>query len=562
VFLRSAEVIPLSAQVREMLGVTVESLTPDELIRLLLRLTVDLLWNDGVGTFVKARSESDAEIGDRANDRVRINGAELRCRVVAEARSGGFTQQGRIEYAATGGQINNDAIDTTAEVNYSDHEVNLKILLDAAVTDREITVLQRDRLTADLSDAVTERVLNESYLQALALSLERQQAAGLLGLHARLIGNLEQRGLLDRKLERLPSDERVRELEAANGGLSGPELAVLLSYTKLAVYNDLLASDVPDDGYLRDELADSLPAFLRERLRPQMRSHRLRREIVATHLANGLVDRQGTTFVSRLAEETDADIADIARAYAIAVAVFEMGEFWREVEALDDVGDEDTQFQLLLQGRRLLTRASRWLVSNRRPPLDISAAVSDYAPGAAILRDALPDLLRSLDSDGWTDRVRQFASPGVPSVLTSRVAAMDALFFTFDLVDSVRGTQQSLRTAAAVHFALERRLELGSLREHILGLPRGNIWQTLARSALRDDLYNTHRAITAAVLKATSTSADVNSATDEWVTARGSSVERYLAALRDARTTPGSEFATLLVAVRRLPDLIQSRQSP
>jgi glutamate dehydrogenase len=556
VFPRSAEALGLSAQVREVLDVAEQALTPDELIRAILRAPVDLLWNGGVGTFVKARSESHAEIGDRANDAVRIDGTELRCRVVGEARSGGLTQKGRIEFATSGGQINTDAIDTAADVNCSDQEVNLKILLDAAVADREITGPQRDQLLTDLRDAVAQRVLNESYAQALALSLEYRQASDLLGLHARLVDDLEQRGLLDHDCEQLPSTERVRDLETANEGLTTPELAVLLAYTKVTLYHDLLASDVPEDEYLRDQLADSLPPSLRERFRPHMRNHRLRREIVTTDLANSIVDRQGTTFVSRLAEEAGADPAHVARAYAAAVAVFKMRGFWDEVEALEDLVDDNTQFKLLLQGRRLVTRASRWLVGNRPPPLDIAAAVADYAPGAASLREALPELLSGLDSDGWTARVRQFAAPGVPSTLASWVAAMDALFFTFDIVDSVRGTDQPVRVAGIVHFGLERRLALGWLRDRVLGLPRANIWETLARSALRDDLYKTHRAITAAILKATSTDVDVEAAIEEWVRHRGPGVERYVSKLRDVRAAPGNEFATLLVAVGGLADLI------
>ena len=560
---RSAGVLRLSAQVREVLGVAEEALTPDALIRALLRAPVDLLWNGGVGTFVKARSETHAEIGDKANDAVRINGTELRCRVVGEAGSGGFTQKGRIEYAVSGGQINTDAIDTAAEVNCSDHEVNLKILLDGAVADREITGSQRDRLITELEDAVAQRALGESYSQALALSLERRQASELLGLHARLIDDLEQRGLLDRELEQLPSDERIRELETANEGLTAPELSILLGYAKVTLCHDLLASDVPEDEYLRDQLAESLPPSLSERFRPQMRNHRLRREIITTGLANSIVDRQGTTFVYRLAEETGADTAHVARAYAVAVAVFKMGGFWDEVEALDDLVDDKRQFSLLLEGRRLVTRASRWLVGNRRPPLDIAAAVADYAPGAASLQEALPELLSGLDGHGWAARVRQFGGPGVPSGLASWAAAMDALFFAFDIVESVRGADQPVRIAGTIHFGLERRLELDWLRDRILGLPRADIWQTLARSALRDDLYKTHRAITAAILKATSADADADAdaAIDQWVRARGPTVERYIAKLRDVRTAPGNEFATLLVAVGGLADLIPSEAS-
>jgi glutamate dehydrogenase len=556
VFARSAKQIPLSAQVREALDVEAEALTPDELIQALLRAPVDLLWNGGVGTFVKARSESNAEVGDRANDGVRIDGAQLRCRVVGEASNLGFTQKGRIEYALSGGRINTDAIDNVAGVNCSDHEVNLKILLDAAVADGEITTSERNQLLAALTDDVANHVLSESYAQALALSLERGQASDLLDLHARLIDDLDQRGFLDRELEELPREERIRELKAANEGLTGPELSVLLAHAKIALYTDLLESGLPEDEYLRSELADSLPAPLRERFRPHMRHHRLRREIITTDLANSIVDRAGTTFVSRLAEETGADTAHIARAYAVAVAVFEMRGFWREVQALDDVIDEDTQVKMLLQGRRLVTRAARWLVRNRRPPLNIAAAVSDYAPGAATLWEALPKLLSGLDGDAWHARVRQFTDRGVPGELASRVGAMDAVFFAFDIVESVRGTDEPVPRAGGIHFGLDRRLELAWLRDRILELPRADIWQTLARSALRDELYATQRALTAAVLEASSTSIDGNAAIEAWVQTSGAKIGRYLGTLGDIRAAHGNDFTSLLVAVRELANLI------
>ncbi len=558
VFARSAKRIPLSAQVREALDVEAEALTPDELIRVLLRAPVDLLWNGGVGTFVKARSESNAEVGDHANDGVRIDGAELRCRVVGEGGNLGFTQRGRIEYARSGGRLNTNAIDNVAGVNCSDHEVNLKILLDAAVADGKMTTSQRNELLAALTDAVAKHVLGESYAQALALSLELGQASDLLDLHARLIDDLDRRDQLDRELEELPSEESIRERKAANEGLTGPELSVLLAYAKISLHADLLESDLPEDEYLSSDLVDSFPAPLRERFRPHMRHHRLRREIITTDLANSIVDCAGTTFVSRLAEETGADPAHIARAYAVALAVFEMHKFWREVEALDDVVDQETQFKMLLQGRRLVRRAARWLVRNRRPPLDIGAAVTDYAAGAATLGEALPELLSGLDGDAWHARVAEFAVPGVPSALASRVAALDALFFAFDVVEIVRGREEPVRRAAGIHFGLDRRLELAWLRDRTLELPRADRWQTLARSALRDKLYNTHRALTMAVLNASSVYVDGDAAIDAWVEASAATVERYLGMLGDIRAAHEDDFTTLLVAVDKLANLIPS----
>jgi glutamate dehydrogenase len=556
VFARSAERIALSAPVREALDVEAEDLAPDELIQVLLRAPVDLLFNGGAGTFVKARSESNDEVGDKANDGVRVDGAQLRCRVVAEAGKLGLTQRGRIEYALSGGRLNTDVIDSVAGLNCSDHEVNLKILLDAAVADGEMTSSERDELLVALRGVVAKHVLGECYAQAMALSLERGEASDLLDLHARLIDDLARRGLLDRRLEELPRAEHIRERKASNHGLTGPELSVLFAHAKITLYTDLLESDLPDDEYLGSDFVNSLPASLPERLAPHMRHHRLRREIIATDLANSIIDRAGTTFASRLAEETGADTAQIARAFAVVVAVFEMGGFWREVEALDDVVDEATQFKILLQGRRLVTRAARWLILNRRPPLDVAALVIDYAPGTATLSEALPELLRGLDGDAWHARVADFADRGVPSGLASRVAAMDALFFAFDIVETVRGREEPIRRAASIHFELDRRLELTWLRNRILELPRSDRWQTLARAALRDDLYRTHRALNVAVLEASRAAVDLDAAIDACLGAGAATVRRYLGTLGDIRTGNGNDFTTLLVAVRELANLI------
>ncbi len=558
VFPRSATHIPLSPQARDALKIDAEALTPDELIRALLTAPVDLLWNGGVGTFVKATSESNADVGDKTNDAVRIDGAQLRCRVVGEASDRGLTQKGRIEYALAGGQINTDAIDNVAGINRSDHEVNLKILLDAPVAEGEITISERTELLAALTDAVAKHVLGESYAQALALSLERGQASDLLDLHARLIDELDRGGQLDRERDKLPGIESILERKAAHEGLTGPELSVLLAHAKIALKTELLESDLPEDEFLGSELVDSLLASLRDRFRPYMRRHRLRREIVATDLVNSIVDRAGTTFVSRLVEETGADAAHIARAYAVAVAVFEMRGFWRDVGALDDLVAEETQFKMLLQGRRLVTRAARWLVTNRRAPLDIAAAVSDYAIGAATLREALPDLLGNLDDDTWRARVAEFADPGVPRLLASRVAVLDPLFFAFDIVESVRGSGESVRRAAGIHFGLERRLELAWLRDGILALPRADIWQTLARAALRDQLYATQRALTVTVLGASSASIDGDAAIDAWVDRSAATVQAYRSTLADIRAANRNDFTTLLVGVRELANLISS----
>jgi glutamate dehydrogenase len=313
---RTAKSIPVSPQAREALGIEADRLAPNELIRGLLTAPVDLLWNGGIGTYVKARTETHADVGDKANDAVRVNGADLRCRVVGEGGNLGFTQRGRVELALAGGRLNTDAIDNAGGVNCSDHEVNIKILLDSVVAAGDVTVKQRNELLAAMTEAVAELVLRGSYRQTQALTLARAQAPAMLDVHDRLMRSLEQAGRLDRALEALPDAEAIGDRRSARLGLTQPELAVLLAYAKIAVYAALLDSDLPEDPYLSRVLAEYFPAPLPERFRAAMEEHRLRREIIATYVTNSMVDRGGSTFAYRMGEDTGAPPSDDALAAA------------------------------------------------------------------------------------------------------------------------------------------------------------------------------------------------------------------------------------------------------
>ena len=348
IYPRTAKSIEITPQVREALEIDAERLTPSELIQAILRAPVDLLWNGGIGTYVKASFETHADVGDKANDAVRVDARTLRARVVGEGGNLGFTQRGRVEYAAGGGRINTDAIDNAGGVNCSDHEVNIKVLLDSVVDAGDMTVKQRNALLAEMTEAVAERVLRGSYTQTQALSLARAQAPAMLDVHDRMMRDLEAAGRLDRALEALPDSETVAERRQAGAGLTQPELAVVLAYSKITLYAELLETDLPEDQALGAELSRYFPAPLPERFGEQIAAHRLRREIVATRVTNDLVDRAGTTFVFRLREDTGAAAADIARAYAVARDVFDVRSLWADVEALDGQVAADVQYEMLL----------------------------------------------------------------------------------------------------------------------------------------------------------------------------------------------------------------------
>jgi glutamate dehydrogenase len=566
VFPRTAKSIPISPQVREALSIEAEELTPTELIRALLCARVDLLWNGGIGTYVKATSETHAAAGDKTNDAVRVDGRSLRCRVVGEGGNLGFTQLGRIEYALAGGAINTDAIDNVAGVNCSDHEVNIKILLDGAVAVGELSAAQRNELLEEMTDSVAEHVINSSYTQTQAISLAVAQAPVMVDVHRRLIRHLEQNAHLSRELEFLPSDETIAERRHDHLGFVSPELAVLLAYAKIDLYAALLESDAPEDPYLAHDLERYFPTPLPERFPAQMHAHWLRREIISTVVANQLVDRAGSTFAFRLHEETGATAATLARAHAVAREIFGMPDFWQQVEALDNRVGAAIQLEMLIDGRRLVERSTRWLVRARQRSIDIAATVAQFAPGAATLAAGLPELLDDGDRRLWEARRDKLEQAGVQPPLAARVAGMPSAFAALDIVEVAAATRRSPEAVAAVYFRLGGRLGLDWLRDCIAALPREDRWQALARSALRDDLYSLQRALAQDVVEAApppatsalpeDVGADAEAEIDAWIHAHAGAIERSRTMLADIRATRIFDLTTLPVALREVRNVL------
>jgi glutamate dehydrogenase len=562
VFARTAKSIKLSEQIREALEIEDEVLSPNELIQAMLRAPVDLLWNGGIGTYVKASSEAHGEAGDKANDPVRVDGDELRCKVVGEGGNLGFTQRARIEYALGGGKINTDAIDNVAGVNTSDHEVNIKILLGALVANGDMTFKQRNALLFEMTDAVADQVLYGSYTQTQAMSLALEQAAPMVDVHARLIHHLEQVAGLDRDLEFLPSDEAISDRKAAHQGLVSPEMAVVMAYCKIHLYAELLESDLPEDAYLAHDLERYFPPPLPERYSQEMRSHRLSREIIATVVANQLVDRAGTTFSFRLGEETGAPPSILARAYAVAREVFDMRSFWGEVEALDNQVDPKAQLMMLIEGRRLVERATRWLVRSNPRAIDIEQAIERFEPGAKRMAQALPDVLDGGDREAFDKRAEDLRNAGVPADLANRAAGMPSMYSVFDIVEVAASTGRDQDVVMTVYAGLGSRVGLNWLRDRIIELPRTNRWQALARAALREDLYGVHRALAQEVIEAAGAQADGDEAIDAWVERNEVAVERCMAILSDINASRAYDTTTLPVALREVRNLIHADGGP
>ncbi len=552
---RTAKSIPLSDEARAALGIERTRLAPNELIKALLQAGVDLLWNGGIGTYVKASGETHSDAGDKANDAVRVNGDELGARVVGEGGNLGLTQLGRVEYALAGGRVNTDAIDNSAGVDCSDREVNIKILLDAVVTAGDLTVKQRDRLLEAMTEKVADLVLQDNYEQSETLSLAEQQAPGMIDVHERLIRVLESEARLDRRLEGLPDDEELAERAREERGLTRPELAVLLAYSKVFLYSALLESDVPEDPYLSSELERYFPPPLPERFGDAMHRHRLRREIVATQVTNNVLHGGGTTFAFRMHEETGAPGSAIVRAYAVAREVYDMRGQWRAIEALDNEVSAAVQTGLLLDGRRLVERGTRWLLRNQGGRIDIASAVARFRPGAEVLYEAIPKLLDPSEVEPLALRVDELRSAGVPEDLAARVAGMSTMYAVFDVVEVAEESALDVLAVAAVHLRLGAQLHLHWLRDRVVSLSREDRWKAMARAALRDDLYAAHRGLTAEVLRHGPRLGGPDERVAGWIESHPTS-ERSLETLADIRAGRVYDLTTLSVAVRAVRNLL------
>jgi glutamate dehydrogenase len=560
---RSAKSIPLSPQVRSALGIDTAgaALSPDEVISAILAAPVDLLWNGGIGTYVKASYQSNADVGDRANDAVRVDAIALRCRVVAEGGNLGLTQQARIEYALANGLVCTDFIDNSAGVDTSDHEVNIKILLDHEVRDGTLTVSGRNDLLQEMTGDVARQVLVHNYQQVRVLAAAQAQAPQLLHVHARYIHKLERDGRIRRKLDVLPTDREVAERRTARTGLVVPEFAVLLAQTKIEAAEEVLASALPDDPYLHRVLVAYFPPALRERYAARLGDHPLRREIITTAIVNDMVDRSGITFAFRLAEETGASVPDITAAWLVARAVFDIPGFWDRVQALDGEVGTQVQVRAMLEGRKLTERAARWLLAFRRPPFDVQATCDFFAAGVLTVGAGLPKLLAGRDLAGFEERREEYVAGGVPASLADRIAAMVPAYSAFDIVDIAAGTGRSVDETAEVYFDLADRLQIARLRDLITALPREDRWNTMARGAIRDDLYAAHAALARDVLTVTEPGTPEQRLA-AWVERNAPAVRRANQTLTEIWESNDFGVATLSVAVRAVRSLVTTATLP
>ena len=470
VWSRTAKSIPLSPELRAWLGSTASQMTPPELIKALLQAPVDLLYNGGIGTYVKASSQSHQEANDRGNDILRVDASQLKARVIGEGGNLGLTQKGRIEFALNGGRIFTDAIDNSAGVDCSDHEVNIKILLAGLIRRGDMTGKQRDALLASMTDAVASLVLADNYQQTQAIALEAAAGASLIEVHGRLIRHLEARGSLHRGIEFLPDDKGLAERAQQKRGLTAPEIAVLLAYAKIALKEILLASSLPDSEDMHQLLVAYFPAPLLVRCRELLPAHPLRRDIIATQLVNRLVNRMGTTFVLQLGDETGASAAQVAGAWYAASSVLDAETLWQEIESLDLIIDATRQLALMTGLRAMLAAATQLVLTQHLRGTRIAQLMTEY--GSAVV--------------ATIDRIRQGRNGAV--AITALIDERATIVAAFERVNLTRACGYPLDDVTEALAVLEGQIDLDWLASAVSHLPAGNRWQARARAQLGGEL--------------------------------------------------------------------------
>jgi glutamate dehydrogenase len=551
---RSAKSVPLSEPARVALGIQAESLSPTELCQSILRAPVDLFWNGGIGTFVKAADESHADAGDRANDALRIDGAELRCLVVAEGGNLGFTQRGRIEYAAAGGRINTDAIDNSAGVDCSDHEVNLKILLAQAVEAGELTMQQRNTLLESVADHVTDHVLYDNYLQVQILSQEAAVSAQRMESYEALMEDLERAGLLDRQLESLPSSERMAEREAAGGGMVRPELCVLLAYAKRLLREQILPSSLPDDTYLDGDLAAYFPGPVVERFGRLLPTHPLRREMVATIVTNDVINSMSSTFVARMAAETGAAPDEICRAFLIAREVTDARSHWGQVEALSNQVPNDVAAELMVGVDTMVEQFARWYL-RYDAELDLQSAVDRDKPGFVELLGHLGEAATSAWRLEFDERLERYQQAEVPDAPARFGAAVPDLIYAPDVIAVARESGRSIAEVAHAFFVVGERLYLNVVEERVAHFPAKTRWQRLAWGSQLDDLRLLRRQIVARVIEQCG-GADIDSAVEEYLASRVDPYQRLATLMGSTAGSQVDDASAVMVMVHQIRQVV------
>jgi len=557
VFPRSAKTIALTQEIKDALdfAIPAQSCSPDQVINAILKSPVQLLWNGGIGTYVKASTETNVDVGDKANDAIRIDGGELRVQVVGEGGNLGMTQRGRVEAARKGVHLNTDAIDNSAGVDTSDHEVNLKILLAPLVAKGSLSREKRDELLHSMTQSVARLVLADNINQNVVLANARAGAPRLITVHQRMIRDLELKDLLNRALEYLPDDAEIDTRRLAGEGLTSPELAVLMAYAKIEVTKDLNAVGLGNDPWCDQIVIDYFPEALQEKYLAEIKTHSLRSQIANTVMANELINIGGITFVFRAVEETGANTLEVVKAAFAAMEVFGIRSLWRGINTLPQGVPASARTALHLEIRRLLDRSTRWFLQNRGAGIVIETEIAAFASSVAQYSGGVPQALQGQESERFERLSKRFVDAGAPKDLADRASSGLDVFSLLDITELARSLDADMSEVISLYFSLSEHFDVDRLLVRISALPRGDRWSSLARQALRSDLYSVIAELTGRVFLAT----DGGEATErivQWEQQRTEGVARTRATLDEILNVEDADLATLSVGLRVLRNLV------
>lgn len=561
VFDRSAKSLKLTPQIKKCFGISQDHVTPDDLIRAILMSDVEALWFGGIGTFVKSSRQSHADADDKSNDAVRVDASELRAKVIGEGANMGMTQAARIEFARHGGRLNTDFIDNSAGVDCSDHEVNIKILLSDVMARSKMTLAQRDKLLVEMTDSVADLVLKDNYQQTQSLSAQLWRAPSLLGVHARLIRSFETAGLMKRSLEGLPDDEALALLERDGLGLTRPELSILTSYAKIVVYKQILASAVPDDPAVEWLLVDYFPKALHKYM-AEIKSHKLRREIIATQIVNLLVNRMGPAFVDSRMAKTGASAEDVIKAFMITMNLYGLPEAWRSIEALDNKVPAEAQISALNDLFQVVKRAVTWFL-RFGGKLDISTATEMFKPGIMTLKKSIRSIAPEDVQKPALHIEKKLAEWGVPAGVTEEIATVKLLASASDIVNIARKADGDVKTIAGTYFQVGEYLRLDWLRVQTATLQPSSSWQARVISGLTDDFYIHQAALTAAIVgtpgkKSGKAAKSVKNDVENWFEGCREKADKILQLVRELEAQQHVTLEMLMLVSQRIGQLTHS----
>lgn len=554
VFARSEKSIKLSKQVKELLQIDFDSATPDELIKYMLKAPVGLLWNGGIGTYVKSKRESNENVGDKTNDVLRINGGDLRAKIVGEGGNLGFTQLGRIEYAQKGGRLNTDAIDNSAGVDCSDHEVNIKIVLSEAVASGNLTLANRNKLLESMTENVAELVLRDNRLQTQAITIAELQGTAIIEILGRMMTFLEKQGHLNRTIEYLPDAEEIARRNAEGKGLTRPELSVILAYSKIVLYDNLLGSNLPDDDYYMDDLIRYFPEQLQTKFIKEIENNPLRREIIATSVTNSILNRIGSALFFHIQEDTGVAHCDIARAYTVARDVFGLRELWDDVAACKGLKVEQQQ-ELFMEIQNIVERSTLWFIKNYPQPLKVTKAVNDFASGVQELSNSLTKIMPKAVKETYEAKLNRYKSSGIDEKLAHKIAVLDALSSACDIVQVARQANLSLSVAGTLYFELGAALNLSWIIGALQKINPHNYWEKISIQSLVDEIYQQQRRLTSEAIKHLSKDNKSSVAIESWRENNVKQISRYNGFIDDLKTNEDPDISMVIIAIRKLKEI-------